>query len=334
MALYQVNAGDRILAADINQTYNLLKGVAASGEGITLIYNAAGVLILQPSSDPATGTELIQVKNNAGTVQSALSSDGLVYAGIGAVGLPAFTFELDKDTGIYRIAANTIGIAAGGAEKVRIDATGASIDAGVSYLPLLPPTYWSYNFEGKMTAEQTVTGTGVITLGTAFNTTTFQTGATSGSTSTIRQIITNAVLSGTNKCRRLEFIVLFGNATTQTAKVYLTDESATASPSDTARHIGIKVVDAVASFSTADGTTEQTTDVSASAGVGVAPKVFVVTYDGTTARLFINGTLRATHATNVPTAASADPVMRAFITNSSAADRVMTLSSFKTVFST
>src|SRR5438128_6636677 len=102
MPLYQVNPGDRILAADINQIYALLKGVAASGETVTLIYNNQS-LIFQPSSDPAAGTEVIQIKNNAGTVQSALSYDGRFYAADGLVGTPGITFEQDKDTGLFRI---------------------------------------------------------------------------------------------------------------------------------------------------------------------------------------------------------------------------------------
>ena len=76
MPLGQVNAGDRILASDINAYYNILKGVAASGETVTLVYNAAGVIAFQPSSDPAAGTQLFQIKNNAGTVKSALTNDG------------------------------------------------------------------------------------------------------------------------------------------------------------------------------------------------------------------------------------------------------------------
>lgn len=70
--------GNTILAADHNEIYNLLKGIVGAGEAITLVYNAAGVISLQPSSDPAAGTEMIQVKNNAGTRQVALTSDGKV----------------------------------------------------------------------------------------------------------------------------------------------------------------------------------------------------------------------------------------------------------------
>jgi hypothetical protein len=125
MPLTQVVAGNRVLASDLNQYYNILKGVAASGEAVTLIYNAAGSLIFQPSSDPAAGTEVLQIKNNAGTVQSALSFDGRLYPGDGAVGTPGVAFETDKDTGLYRIAANNLGIAVGGVKQV--DLTTAAI---------------------------------------------------------------------------------------------------------------------------------------------------------------------------------------------------------------
>lgn len=123
MALTQATAGNRIVITDVNQFYNILKGVSGSGESITLIYNAAGVVILQPSSDPAAGTELIQIKNNAGTVQSALSSDGRFYAADGLVGTPGITFEADKDTGVYRPAANDLGFSVGGVIKMDLTAT-------------------------------------------------------------------------------------------------------------------------------------------------------------------------------------------------------------------
>src|SRR2546428_11977169 len=74
MAIALVAAGARIIISDLNAYYNLLKG--AAGETITLSYNATGSLIFQPSSDPAAGTQLVQIKNNAGTVKSALTNDG------------------------------------------------------------------------------------------------------------------------------------------------------------------------------------------------------------------------------------------------------------------
>lgn len=81
MAIAAPVAGARIITTDLSAFYNLLKGVTGSGETITLIYNAAGAFALQPSSDPAASTQLIQVKNNAGTVKFAIRADGsLVFS--------------------------------------------------------------------------------------------------------------------------------------------------------------------------------------------------------------------------------------------------------------
>lgn len=124
MALQSVNTGDIIRAADINQFVNLLTGVSGSGQSILLIYNAAGAVILQPSTDPIAGTELFQVKNAAGTVLGAVSSDGKLYAADGTALLPGVTFELDKDTGIYRVGANDIALTTSGVQRLRLDANG------------------------------------------------------------------------------------------------------------------------------------------------------------------------------------------------------------------
>ena len=78
MAMNSPSAGDRILASDISGIVNFLTGVSGSGQAATLIYNAAGAVAFQPSSDPAAGTELFQIKNNAGTRQIALTSDGKI----------------------------------------------------------------------------------------------------------------------------------------------------------------------------------------------------------------------------------------------------------------
>jgi len=74
-------AGDRILSTDVSGIVNFLTGVSGSGQALTLIYNAAGAIALQPSSDPAVSTQLVQVKNNAGTVKFAIRADGsLVFS--------------------------------------------------------------------------------------------------------------------------------------------------------------------------------------------------------------------------------------------------------------
>ena len=83
------NTGDIILADHHNQIYNLLKGVAGSGETITLVYNAAGVITLTPSSNPAASTELIIVNNAAGTRQFAITAGGDLVGTGGILTLPA-----------------------------------------------------------------------------------------------------------------------------------------------------------------------------------------------------------------------------------------------------
>jgi len=76
MAMNSPAAGDRILSTDVSGIVNFLTGVSGSGQALTLIYNAAGAVALQPSSDPAVSTQLVQVKNNAGTVKFAIRADG------------------------------------------------------------------------------------------------------------------------------------------------------------------------------------------------------------------------------------------------------------------
>lgn len=128
-----------------------------------------------------------------------------------------------------------------------------------------------------------------------------------------------------SKVFRIEFQVVMSNIyANSNSYLYFTDEGVDTVPSGTARHFGVKNLLGVVTFTTADGTTEQTTDISANVAVA-AMSYIVITFDGTTARCYVNGTLRATHATNVPAAGGA-PVLRAFINNNATAnDRTMQL---------
>jgi hypothetical protein len=145
MAVAQVTAGNRIITTDLNAYYNLLKG--AAGEGITLVYNAAGALSLQPSSDPAASTQLIQVKNNAGTVKFAVRADGaLVFSDAtvqstaagafadGTVGAPGAYFNSETSTGLYRLGAGRVGVAATGVAVAELsNASTAFLALGVNH---------------------------------------------------------------------------------------------------------------------------------------------------------------------------------------------------------
>ena len=332
---YTTAAGDvlRFISEGGGNWRETYRGVAGP---LTLVYNAAGALSFLPSSDPAAGTEFIQVKNNAGTVQLALSSDGKVYTADGTAPLPGLTWEQDKDTGVYRIAANTIGFATNGVERMRIDTTGVSLDAGTSYLDGTLNANYLINYHafryqpigvGSGVAPGTITnvGSGITVLEPSGHGVIANTGATNpSSTSTAMEYNPVASLADpatVSKIRRIEFGCGVNTLASANSYIFFTTENVNTVPSLTARHFGIKNLNGVLTFSTADGTTEQTTTITTFV-TAVQVDYFVITFDGTTARCYINGVLRATHATNVPTAGSGSPVLRIFINNNASTNNV------------
>lgn len=318
MPLYQTNAGDRILSADINQFYQLLKGVAASGENITLIYNA-GSLTFQPSSDPSAGTRVLTIKNNAGTTLFAARYDGLLemLAAAAAPGSPV-AGSLYWDTLIAAL----------------------RVYDGTTWQELSPtPMRWGWTWSPPAALESTLTGTASFTNPITSSQTQAQlaTGATSGSTGGLRLTLDmgnslTGVTGGVARVRSWQFLADFVSLDANTSyRIYLTDESVTTVPSDTAKHLGIRVAAAVVNFSTSDGAVEQTTDVSSFFSANSAYRLGV-TFDGTTARLYVNGTLRATHITRVPsTTANIGPVLRIWNTNSAAANKILALGTMSAI---
>lgn len=57
---------------------------------------------------------------------------GTIGAATGAVGAPAFTFTSDTDSGLYRIGANNVGLALGGAKVVDYATTGVAVTGTLS----------------------------------------------------------------------------------------------------------------------------------------------------------------------------------------------------------
>lgn len=192
--------------------------------------------------------------------------------------------------------------------------------------------YWNPAMSGAST-EYTVTGTGgqAVTAGKLENQLT--TGATSGGTAGIRTLFGTGGTGkgGSGKCRRLEIVCAITNNTNNQTWAFLTDETVATAPSLTARHLGIRSANAVVVFSTADGATEQTTDISASFPADDTEHRAVITFDGVTAKCYVDGVLAATHATNVPSTQVINPVMRWFILNSAAANKTLRASSFGAV---
>ena len=60
------------------------------------------------------------------------TSTQVIAAGNGTVALPSITFESDVDSGLYRIGANNIGVAANGAKVLDIATTGLGVTGGIT----------------------------------------------------------------------------------------------------------------------------------------------------------------------------------------------------------
>lgn len=306
MPLVQVVSGNRVLASDLNQFYNLLKGVAASGESVTLIYNATA-LIFQPSADPAAGTRVLDIKNNAGTHLASLDYNGvleLLATAAAPSGAVAGAVYFDSLLSALRFYDGTqwqdSGVNLVNYHSFRYEPLGAPGGVAPGLIT---------NVGTGTTALETVTGRGVV----------LNTGVTNPSSTSVHvQLAQAASVTDTatvSRIRRIEIASALANSfASANGYLYFTTEAADTAPSATARHFGIKNLVGTITFTTADGTTEQTTDITAFVTAAQVDR-FVITFDGTTARCYVNGTLRATHTTNVPIGATGTVVFRAFLNN-------------------
>ena len=68
-----------------------------------------------------------------------INKDGQIQAANGTVALPAYSFESDKDSGLYRIGANNIGVAVNGAKVLDVagQAAGVADQAGSAIAGLM-----------------------------------------------------------------------------------------------------------------------------------------------------------------------------------------------------
>jgi hypothetical protein len=111
----------------IAQDLTVSGGDITIGADVTLSRGAANRL------DIATGDSLNLV---SGAIQQnatdRLTSTGLFQAANGTVGGPAYSFSGDTNTGMYWIAADTLGFATNGTERLRVTTTGASVTGNVT----------------------------------------------------------------------------------------------------------------------------------------------------------------------------------------------------------
>jgi hypothetical protein len=126
--------------ADINSALQALASLSsgASSPSTTFAYQ----LWVDTTSDP----NILNIRNSAnnawikigevnqGSAAFILTAYAILQAGSAAA--PSFSFDLDRDTGMYRAAANIIGFATNGTERVRINDSGqAEFSSGTAALP-------------------------------------------------------------------------------------------------------------------------------------------------------------------------------------------------------
>jgi len=64
------------------------------------------------------------------TVTGTITPTGSVHAAAGSVGNPSLAFDADQDTGLFRIGANNLGVAIGGAKVLDVASTGLTVSTG------------------------------------------------------------------------------------------------------------------------------------------------------------------------------------------------------------
>jgi len=140
--LYRIGANNLGIAVNGAKVLD----VATTGLGVTGILSATGVIkapdgavdapAITFTDDTDCGLYRIGANNIGVAVNGAkvldvgtagLGITGVAKLGNGTVSLPAYSFTDDPDSGIYRIGANNLGIAVGGAKVVDVATTGVTV---------------------------------------------------------------------------------------------------------------------------------------------------------------------------------------------------------------
>jgi hypothetical protein len=102
---------------------------ATSGALLTMTAQAATDKPLIVKAAAAQSADLTQWQDSSATVLALITAAGRLQGADGTVSLPAFAFTSDTDCGLYRIGANNIGVAVGGAKAIDIATTAVGLPA-------------------------------------------------------------------------------------------------------------------------------------------------------------------------------------------------------------
>lgn len=140
------SATDRlpVLAVDFNPLVTVVNDLIDGTTSLTEVEVGNGTAAAPSvsfTSDPDTGLYRVGANDigiaTAGTLAVDVSATAVTSAlpvlnAAGTVSAPAVSFSADSDTGIYRIGANNLGIAANGAKVLDVATTGLGVTGGVS----------------------------------------------------------------------------------------------------------------------------------------------------------------------------------------------------------
>lgn len=156
-------AGDiGVYTSDNSGNWTEISYTYASGKVLSPVDGTAALPAYSWASDTDSGFYRIGANNIGAAVNGAkvldisttgLGVTGTVLSSDGAVSAPAYSFTSDPDTGLYRIGANNIGIAANGAKVLDIATTGLGVTGTLTSSGALSVT-------DSTAAVSTVTGSG------------------------------------------------------------------------------------------------------------------------------------------------------------------------------
>lgn len=123
-------SGDLTVARDLTVTRDLIVDTDVLKTDAT--NNRVGI----NTASPTVALDVTGSIKSSATVQSVdVVSSGTIQSANGTATAPGITFSGDTNTGIYNIAADTIGFSANGAERARIDSNGIELIDGTAANP-------------------------------------------------------------------------------------------------------------------------------------------------------------------------------------------------------
>ena len=191
------NASGANVRIDLNNVFAAIQSNNSKSSDLATSQCVAGMLFLNTS-----GNKILKIRNssnNAFTEIGSIDSDNLgllpraggTMTGVlkiddsNSASTPALSFDTDPDTGLFRKAANKIGLSTGGTEQMFFDADGITLNlqnqirfsdaAGGQYLGLKAPTTISNSFTLTLPATDTAVagyalvsdGSGTLSWGVA-----------------------------------------------------------------------------------------------------------------------------------------------------------------------